>query len=670
MNFFIKVLVNIRSFLQGIVAFGFNKIRDPDTGRMPFSNRTAKAAGFIILGSLVGYGLISSFLKKDVGTSGIDKFTKEIRQDGGIAARPMSPDIFRSDPRDGGKIDYMSTDIESTADTEEKPSSMECGDLVQKLKDGSPLTIVENKKLDQCLKDNIADLSPEDLSKAKELRNPKLSAKEKEAIRKNWDNPDSNNLNFPNIAAILPSFDPVKAANVVKEAKKIGNNLPTEKVYDVGKEAEKTGPKAVEAVQKASEGESLDKEREKIFKKVVETVNPKEPSLLDGIKMPSFGAGSSGKEDELRDLIKQAKDEAEKSKNINDELADEQAKGADAAKKLADGKKLTESEAQALENVVRLTKEKEASDQKIAELYSKIKDITDELKSIISDANQITEELPSGVFEVSIDGERQVGGKPSDKKTKPRKSGEASKSPPVKKLSLSEKKAIQLKELEGDLLGGIHIGKKLANNQAQKEPFDAKKLVTSFLGDETFCLSAGQRFLASLASEVMFESGKNQQVRIRAEMDIYDSCTQKIVIPKGSIFVANAGSFSEETGIMDLSISSIRINKKTLKFTMRVGSSDGTMGLKGDIYDTRGRRLLAAMITAFSSGVLNWFSQTIVAQYQDSSDAKTAVTGAALGGISEVGNKIANMYASDLNNAPVIFHARKGIPLILYPEDQ
>jgi len=101
---------------------------------------------------------------------------------------------------------------------------------------------------------------------------------------------------------------------------------------------------------------------------------------------------------------------------------------------------------------------------------------------------------------------------------------------------------------------------------------------------------------------------------------------------------------------------------------MRVGSADGSMGLKGQIRDTRGRYLLGAFITSFTAGALDFFTQNTIAQYQNSASAAVALTGAGYSGGADVAQKVAQMYASDLTNAARIYYVPRGVAIVLYPE--
>lgn len=158
-------------------------------------------------------------------------------------------------------------------------------------------------------------------------------------------------------------------------------------------------------------------------------------------------------------------------------------------------------------------------------------------------------------------------------------------------------------------------------------------------------------------------------VRVRIIDDVHNPETGQIIIPKGSIAIAQTSGFDADTGLMDLSFDKVTVGSgKVLPVKFSIGSADGTMGLKGQVRDTRGKFLLGAFVTSFTAGALNWFSQQVIQEYITATDAGNALLGASLQGGSDVMNRIAELYAGDLQNAAKIYYVPKKIPVVLFPQ--
>jgi hypothetical protein len=240
-------------------------------------------------------------------------------------------------------------------------------------------------------------------------------------------------------------------------------------------------------------------------------------------------------------------------------------------------------------------------------------------------------------------------------------------------MRLKQKPGVNVYKVEDEIAKSAvnPDGKRLdISKYAQQEMKIADNFVMKGQADKGPSLSLDLKIAAMLDSEVMVASnGGGQVVRIKIIQDVFDSKNRRLVIPKNSIGAAHASSFDEATGLMSLTIDKIASGSgNTQVVQLRVGSGDGSMGLRGQVRDTRGRYLLGAFITSFTAGALNWFTQNTITSYQQSAVAATAMAGSAYSGGADVAQKIANMYASDLQNAPRIFWAPRGLPLVLYPD--
>lgn len=184
-----------------------------------------------------------------------------------------------------------------------------------------------------------------------------------------------------------------------------------------------------------------------------------------------------------------------------------------------------------------------------------------------------------------------------------------------------------------------------------------------------FQFTPDMKIPAVLNTEII-QSQKEKAKRVEGTIitDIIDSQTNQIIVPKGSKVIGATGSFDKDTYSMDIKWTKIVVGGgNVLDVDLTTGSADGSMGLKGKVYDTRTQYLAGAFVTAFANGALSWFSQQVVEPFQTSTSAGQALSGAGLSGGAEVMRKLSEMYASDLQNAPQIFWCKKKVPLILYP---
>lgn len=670
-GFFIRTLQRIREAAQKTFAFIFVKIRDPQTGRLPISNSSVRLMFITLMGVFFVFIVINNFMKNHRGSGSLDDYTKEIQNEKGMVARPIDKlELFEADP--AKSLPYVTADSVGATSTASgnsvAPSRDECFSLIQRMKDGEPnFSLQEQKQVDLCLNENVAGLSNEELAMAKALNDKTLSPQQREALRAQWaGNPDKLSKD-----AALNALKPVMTTGgPEKVSEKAG--IAADKAWEFAKAVQSSGDKAAQSAYKKLFTDTPLSEKDK---KALSKYGAKEEdgggSVLSflGSKSGSSGdpSSTSGKEQALKEAAERVKARQAELEKVRAELADSQARARAAADKIAKGKVVSPEETENLKNLADLNQKRAELEAQIAKDAEELRNIMNDLKAALAEANSLTEELPSGTFEGHFEG--------SHGKRHKRGSGTAgtSTSAPEKKvISFKELESMRLKELQDSLLDGTKVAGKLLNESGfGKDDIDASKLGVSFNDKQVLRLRSSMKIAATLDSEIYIASNsQGQQVRVRTLMDVYDAETNKVALPKGTVLIGTASSFNEETGVMELTFTKGSVGKKIYEFTMRVGSADGSMGLRGDIYDTRGRKLLAALITSFSSGVLNWFSQNIVAQYQTSKQADLAITGAALGGAGEVGNKIASMYAADLNNAPSIFYAPKNTPLILFPDDQ
>ena len=185
-----------------------------------------------------------------------------------------------------------------------------------------------------------------------------------------------------------------------------------------------------------------------------------------------------------------------------------------------------------------------------------------------------------------------------------------------------------------------------------------------------FKLSPDTVIPAILLTEILVsDKGSSQRVRVKILQDIYDPASGKLVIPKNSIAFGQSGSFDPDTGNMQLTLGQVASGKETIDISFAVGSGDLSPGLRGEVRDTRGKLLAGTFITSFTSGALGAIAQNYIAPFQDSDLLGDTLTGAALTGASEIAQRIAEMYAGDLQNAPRLFYVPSSVPVVLIPEN-
>lgn len=186
---------------------------------------------------------------------------------------------------------------------------------------------------------------------------------------------------------------------------------------------------------------------------------------------------------------------------------------------------------------------------------------------------------------------------------------------------------------------------------------------------KTFEFTADMRIPAVLASEVLIsDKGQPQVVSVRLLADVRNPQTNALVIPKGAVGTATTAGFDKDTGVMNLTIDRVSFGGKNLAVRFNVGSGNGYFGLRGRVHDTTGKYLLGAFVTSFSSGIIGALSSNFIGPFQEATNFADNATGAALAGTAEVGNRIAQLYASKLQNAAVVFWVPRGVPIVLIPQ--
>lgn len=692
-------LLGIRKLIQRWGTALFNKFRDPQTGKLTFVSPKNLGPILMIAGGVFFLAILLSqiFGGNSQIPGGLDKYREEMQPKLGIGSQEQNyKGVFSDDPLNalnslknakdpledlkklgpgGGSEGSSGSGSSASGEEGALPSISDCLDLIEKMKTGVVLSADDQEKAKICVDQNIAGLSAEELAMAKKLLDPNISEAEKELLRKALRGDlDSDSAEARLAQALAKNEAGAKEALAALEAK---------------------NQELLEALLKQMDGKDLSPEETSLvdsFKKLVADQASK--NSLDNPEASSnreeaskqLAADIAAREAALRDLEAQMK------------AAQEQARIA--AEKVARGEKLSESERAALAKLTELQKKQ----AELAALQEKRKAALARLlaelqKTLTSVSLTMQQTFPSGVS-VEIDenlidcnkikpvfkrvAKKKTTGtniaKRGDKEVWLDQNGEALTPDKIRLIKLlrkqkaDEAKAIAgVKNPFGETSGGA-IGERLDVNQVMgEEGVNVDISTLTVFADKSlksFNLTPDMKIPAVLESEILVsDKGQGQMVRVRIIDDVHNPENGQLVIPKGAIAIAQASGFDPDTGVIDLNFDKVTVGSgKVLQVKLSVGSADGTMGLRGQVRDTRGKFLLGAFITSFSAGALNWFSQSVIQPFQTATDAGNALLGAGLAGGAEVMNRIAEMYAGDLQNAAKIFWVPKGVPVILFPQ--
>lgn len=690
-------IFKIRDWLQNKFGILFERFRDPETGKLTFTSpKSLPRIVSIVALVLFFLVLFSQFItSENTVTGGKEAFEKEIRPSAGINSRDVISNSLEDDPfknlgaisRDqfgegekiGGK-DFSGISTEGTL------SVSECAPIVDKMKSNLKLTPEEELLAEQCLKENPMGLTAEELAFAQSMLDPNVSAAEKELLSKALSGKAS--VEELEVARALISQNPEKAAQA--------------------KEAIAMGQDAVNALGKRLDGQQLTEEEKALLAKVdanAKTAAEKVGEAVKGAVVEGFSELQAAPQ-EIADSAKPLtlpaqQDEAIKAlsediskresliNKLEDEMARDQIQVSDIGSKIAAGKQLNPSEAKKIEDFSKKRQQtdllKRLQETRKEEFGKKAQALQNSIASAISSVQRA---IPTGTF-IEYEGDpldcrkikvaKKVKKKVVAKATSLDTDGRPLRPEEVEFIKLHRKNQYEVAKLEKEIVKGTDMGipgqpinaSALAGEGGQVGIQDLQQLfVFKDSSLKSFELTPDMKIPAVLDSEILIsDKGKGQVVRFRIIADVYNPVTNQIVIPKNSIATATTGGFDNDTAIMDITIQKAVIGSgKTVTVNLSVGSADGTMGLKGKVYDTTGKYLAGAFITAFSAGALGWFSQQVVAPFQESTAAGEALTGAGLAGAAEVMTKISEVYAGKLNSAANIFYVKRGVPVVLFPQ--
>ena len=666
-RYIFALLLVVRNLFQGLASRLLNRFRDPKTGK--FTQITPRTLSYLLWTTAIVFFFLvitTRLMNNKVRLSGgAEQFQKEmtpklggnffppefeikedkLNEEIDRALGDEAKDVFSKDANT--KEDFVGLGVDPSV--EGGPSKAQCEFVFEKMKAGDSLSSTDKAEMEKCLKNNTLELTPDQMEFAKALMKDDLTQEERELLRK------------------------ALSGEATEEELKLAKGLAgSDKSIRDAARAAIADPSKREAFFKL-----LDEKKEKELKEKGELINPGE--------LASFAEKVKKESDELRSL--------------KESLATAQAAAAKVGEKLAKGLSLSDEEQDLLSSVSDIQKEIKKKKASIEQTKSVLDEKSRKLQSTLSEIeSKLDEPLPSdfGVaFEEDsakvLDGEYispekmrlwaikrknsiELQIKNRDKSDSELGNPDPEKSGDSKELreEFKKSKGISGGQEKDSLVRGYEAlnPKDVASQSGAGAQTDLSQLVVfSDKSLKPFSLSPDMKIPAALATSILIsDKGKPQIVRVKTLVDVFEPESNKLVIPKGSIVVGTTAGFDAETGIMDLSFDKVSIGGgKVIAASFSVGSADGSFGLKGEVRDTRGKLLLGTFVSSFSAGALNWFSQSIIQPFLQSTTPTDALLGAGMGGASEVAQKIADMYAGDLTNSALIFYAPK-IPIILYPQ--
>ena len=702
------MLLKVRQVMQILFQKVFERIRDPKTGKLTIISPKNITVVLWTIGAIFFAIIIASKLittKKNI-IGGADAFRKELTPKIGINDTPPSA-VYDEDPlgdllkkNDNGaknqkemNTNYLGVSSDGKSGD---PTKDDCNALMNRMQNGDDLAGKDKDQMNVCLDKNIAGWTPDQVQMAKTLLNDQtLTPEERDLLRRGLEgklSPEELAL-----ARALSGNDP-KAREMARLAIK-ENDEATKK-----------------ALAAALMGKQLDAQQKSLFDKLSAAAEKALGAAGVGLNGAGAANGTSGKDgsgsgvngtngltpEQLAALAAEVAAKEAALRALEQARAEAQALAAQAGRAVAAGKILSPSERAALAKLAELERQlaeaQKAQNEKRTILLREASKIQNTLARV---ATTIDQTLPSG-FTVAYEDAPLLDCKkikplgkfvtrvkkkhynPNDPNNPSNAlfdlNGKLLSPDKVKLISLRRKKLMQLElanhKLQnptGDFTkGGAPLDAQALLAQNGGQAMDLNQLmVFSDKSLKPFTLTPDMKVPAVLLNMILVSSkGKPQIIRAQVLQDVYNPENNNLVIPKGSVIVGTTQSFDEDTGIMDLSFNKISIGSgKVIASSFTVGSADGSMGLRGEVHDTRGKYLLGAFITSFSAGALNWFSQSALAPYTAATDITNSMIGAAGAGGADVANKISQMYAGDLQNAPSIYYVPKGVPIILFPTD-
>jgi hypothetical protein len=688
------LLFGIREFFFTIFKSFSSVTKDKETGKPLFlSHQGQKKLYMIILfGTIAGAILFSMFKGGAIRLTSVEKLDAQLRSEEGLNGKGYdSGSVFYKDPSslisttplsDQEILSKLPSSTERAEvgmdDTKPKVSSVDCSELNDKLKTGEALIREDQQKMKECIASNTPASSGEERAIKEALNNGGLTDKEREVLT-DYFKPEATK-ETKNLAKAIAGSKKDNPA-LYKELSEAISSGDNEKVGALSRKylglPQKPGDEQfLSGVPENSDGNSegeqnLIGDAKDILRRAFG---------IDGVPKDA-SVTAEEKEKAMKDLAEDTRKMQEEKKRNEEEAKDYGPKASEASSALAKKQSLSPVQAEALTKYLNATKAASENQAKINENQKVLKEATkrytESLYSIVEAAN-VKVESGYSVFEETNGNESVVERIYKNKKvTKSKPSGKPGSA--VVGIKVDRKNVIELEklnEVKNSLInkevvknGNTEVKKFVRLQPVDLKKYDAKTLVSLKQNKEDrLSLSGDVRILAKLKSKIIHASnGTAQRVTFKILEDVYHPKTNDLIIPAGSSAFAKTGAFDEENGVMQLKIYEIAVGGgETIEVPLIVGSGDGTEGLKGTVYDTRGKYYAGAMVSTFASGVLSFFSATIVSKYTESQNANDVIIGSGLGGAAAVAKEIAEAFTRDMQGAPMVFFASPELPVILY----
>lgn len=193
------------------------------------------------------------------------------------------------------------------------------------------------------------------------------------------------------------------------------------------------------------------------------------------------------------------------------------------------------------------------------------------------------------------------------------------------------------------------------------------------IGEERM-FTADQSFRAMLDTHVVL-SDQEGSINYRYQLTLYDDLITrrgKMVAPRGSVITGllNSGNVNFDTKIMSITTQVVSVHDRDIPINFMVGSGDGAMGVRGQVWDHKEKKWVGMVVTSFGAGITDTMNQIIQRDLvfeQDVITIPTAMPSIFLGGVTEVLTKISEDIGQELQNAPRFFQVEPQTPVILYP---
>lgn len=650
---FHKFLLRFLNFCSGIVgkikSVIDENLSDADSGKILDPKKLKTIVIGVIVSFVVAMMVIALTSNDKATRDGLDRFQKEITPKFAISNVATKKLDTGKDLEVKIEEDYLG----SQDDTLFPPTQEECEDLIKKAEKSPLVNEFERKRLEDCLDNNIIPLTD----------------KQKEALRLLSD-PNSNLS--PEARKLLQDFINGK----------IDENDPRMKLIDALTSGDLNKIKAADKIL----GGNLTDEEKKILEEFldgkrsleeIESLLSDDPEALRNFRKNRLleeevkGKDKTDKLKNLKDRISARQEQINTKKGQLDDLRKELAKR-DVFKKLQDGTPLTDEEKELFDrynNIEKELKSIEKDQKEDAQLYEQL---YESLKKDLLNAGMNVPNADSSIIKILESPKYRKNLSKKAEKYYDSKGREIS--PSEYKLLMEAKKRLAelaKKEAEGSFDSNLTY-----NIDAAKLLKDAKQNASNLIvwqkaPVKNFNLPYDLKVPVVLESDIFVSStdSSNRRVLLRLLDNIYSPETNEILFSKGSRVVGLTQGFDVNTRLMQVSITKLIQGNKQIDIGFIVADASGKVGIPGGVRDTRGKKITAAVLTEFAAGVVDFFANFGQQQQilNGTATFQGAATNAAFSGASAGLSRISESLVQDLQNAPSLFYAPKGMKLIIQP---